>query len=130
MTRQITVAVVALGGCLCLAQAQTSSKARNETFAKLPDWSGLWEWDVYVGQLPGQQLSPEGLRKAKAFDASMRPVFNAEWQPKYDEVKRAREAAVAADPDHPPATYTPCTAPPFPATHLPGLFEWRVWWQS
>src|SRR5271170_3628919 len=125
MRRQKTVAVVVvlLAGCLCLAQAQSSSQKRNEAFAKLPDWSGLWEWDVYVGQLDGQQLSPEGRRKAKAFDASMHPVFNTAWQPKYDQVKKARDAAVAADPDHPPATYTPCVAPPFPATSLPGIFE-------
>ena len=128
MTRQTTVAIVIalLGSCLCLAQPQTSSKKRNAAFAKLPDWSGLWEWDVYVGQADGQQLSPEGLRKRKAFIAAMRPTFNAAWQPKHDQAKKALDAAVAADPNQPPATIQPCVAPPFPATALPGIFEWRV----
>jgi hypothetical protein len=127
MARQTTAVVVALlGVCLCLAQAQTSSRKRNEAFARLPDWSGLWGWDVYVGQADGQQLSPEGRRKAQAFIAAMRPTFNAAWQPKYDQAKTALAAAVAADPNHPPAMVQPCNDPPFPATALPGIFEWRV----
>ena len=128
MTRQITVAVVValLGSCLCLAQAQTSSKKRIESFAKLPDWSGLWEWDILVGQADGQQLTPEGLRKAKAYMAAMQPAFTAVWQAKHEQAKKALDAAVAADPNQPPATYTPCTPPSFPATAEPGIFEWRV----
>ncbi len=128
MTRQTTVAVVValMGSCLCLAQAQTSSKKRNEAFAKLPDWSGLWELDVFAGQSDGQQLSPEGRRKAQVLLAAMHPAFNAAWQAKYDQAKRALDAAVAAAPDQPPATFAPCEAPPFPATALPGIYEWRV----
>jgi len=128
MTRQATVAVMLalLGGCMCSAQAQTSSKERIEAFAKLPDWSGVWEWDVHVGQSEGQQLSPEGQRKGQAYVAAMHPAFNAEWQVKYDQAKKALDAAVAAEPDQPPATFQPCVAPPFPATALPGIYEWRV----
>src|SRR5271170_4704795 len=128
MTRQITVAVVValLGSCLCLAQAQTSSKKRIESFAKLPDWSGLWEWDVHVGQSDGQQLSPEGVRRGQAYMVAMHPAFNAAWQAKYDQAKKVLDAAVAAAPDQPPATFQPCVAPPFPATALPGIYEWRV----
>src|SRR5580704_13437512 len=47
-----------------------------EAFTKLPDWSGLWEYDIWVGQADGQQLSPEGMRKAKAYAAAMRPQFS------------------------------------------------------
>ena len=128
MTRQTTVAVVAalLAGCLCPAQAQTSSRKRNEAFAKLPDWSGLWEWDILVGQADGQQLSPEGMRRLQAYIAAMQPAFNTEWQAKHEQAKKALDAAVAADPNRPPATYTPCTPPSFPATAEPGIFEWRV----
>jgi hypothetical protein len=127
MVRRTALAVLAalLGGCLCAAQAQTSSRERLKAFAKLPDWSGLWEWDPYVGQLPGQQLSPEGQRRAKAYMAAAQPVFNAAWQPKYDKDKKARDVAIAADPDNPPG-YPTCLAPPFPVTTLPGVFEWRV----
>jgi hypothetical protein len=126
--RQITTAVIAtvLGGCLYVAHAQNSSKERVEAFAKLPDWSGLWEGDILVGQADGQQLSPEGRSKAKALMDAMRPTFSAAWQPKYDQAKKAMEATVAADPNRPPATNTPCEPPPFPATYLPGIYEWRV----
>ena len=35
--------------------------------------------------------------------------FNAEWQAKFDAAKKAQAAAVAADPDHPPApSYDNC----------------------
>jgi hypothetical protein len=122
----MAVVLAMLSGCLCLAQAQTSSKKRLEAFARLPDWSGLWELDAFAGQSAGQQLTPDGLRKYQAYIAAMHPAFNAEWEPKYDEVKRALDAAIAADPDHPPATLQPCVAPPFPATVRPGIFEWRV----
>ena len=127
MTRKIIAAVTValLGSCLCL-QAQTSSKKRDEAFAKLPDWSGLWELDAYAGQSAGQQLSPEGRRKYQAYIAAMHPAFNAAWRAKYEQAKQALDAAIAADPDDPPATFQPCVAPPFPATVLPGIYEWRV----
>jgi hypothetical protein len=120
------IALAMLAGSVCAAQAPTSSKQRIEAFAKLPDWSGLWEYDIWVGQADGQQLSPEGLRKAKAYAAAMRPQFSPAWQPKYEQIRKAVEAAVAADPTHPPVTHTPCVAPPFPATTLPGIYEWRA----
>jgi hypothetical protein len=118
--------IALLGGSLCLAQGQASSKRRIEAFAKLPDWSGLWEFDIYVGQADGQQLSAEGQRKAQAYQTEMRPRFNAAWQPKYDQIRATVEAAIAADPAHPPVTHQPCVAPPFPATTLPGIYDWRV----
>jgi hypothetical protein len=127
VTRKPIMAVVALlGGCLCLAQAQSSSKKRIEAFAKLPDWSGLWELDAFAGQSAGQQLNPEHLRMYRAYIDAMHPEFNAAWRVKYDTAKKALDAAIAADPDHPPVTFQPCVAPPFPATVLPGIYEWRV----
>jgi hypothetical protein len=127
LTRMSTA--VLLSGCLCLAQAQTSSKQRVKAFAKLPDWSGLWEFDVYVGESIGQSLTPEGLRKAKAYTAAVQPSFTPTWQPKIEEAKKKRDEAIAADPNQPPAPtgHSTCNAvPPFPATMLPGLYEWRV----
>ncbi len=128
MTRQVKAAVMLalLGSCVFLAHAQTSSTERIAAFAKLPDWSGLWEWDVFAGQSDGQQLSPAGLRKAQEYMSDMRPSFTAAWQPKYDQVRKALAAAIAAAPDQPPVTHQPCAAPPFPATDRPGIFEWRV----
>jgi len=115
-----------VAGCVQFARGQTSSKARLEAFAKLPDWSGLWEFDAYVGEGLGQTLSPAGLRRARAYAAAMRPTFTPEWQPKVDEARRQQEAAFAADPNHPPAGLPPCAETPFPATMMPGFFEWRV----
>jgi hypothetical protein len=118
-----------LAGVVCLAQAQTSSKQRIKAFATLPDWSGLWEFDVYVGESIGQSLSPDGSRRAKAYTASVHPVFTAAWLPKIDDAKKKEQDAIAADPNQPPALFGPSLCnrvPPFPATMLPGLYEWRV----
>ena len=121
------IAIALLSGCIYPAHAQTSSKKRVEAFAKLPDWSGIWELDAFVGQADGQQFSAEGQRELKAYAAAMRPSFTPEYQAKYDEIRKKVEEAVAADPAHPPATHQPlCEAPPFPATSSPGMFEWRV----
>jgi len=119
------IAALLVADCVHFAQGQTSSKARLKAFAKLPDWSGLWEFDAYVGEGVGQILSPEGLRKANAYAAAMHPTFTPAWQPKYDQAKKAYEEYVAADPNEPPGG-SPCGAAPFPATMLPGFYEWRV----
>ncbi len=121
------ILVPLLAVSLSTASAQTSSKKRVEEFAKLPDWSGIWELDAFVGQADGQQFSAEGQRKLKEYAAAMRPSFTPEYQAKYDEIRKKVQAAVAADPSHPPATHQPlCGAPPFPATSSPGMFEWLV----
>lgn len=128
MTRQAAMASFAaalLSACLC-TQAQQNSKKRVEAFAKLPDWSGLWEWDAYVGVADGQQLTPEGSRRMAAFIAAMQPSFTPAWQPKYDQLMQSLHAAMAADPNNPPATFEACAARPFPATYLPEYYEWRV----
>ena len=121
------IVIALLSGCLYPARAQTSSKKRVEAFAKLPDWTGIWELDAFVGQADGQQFSAEGQRKLKEYAAAMRPSFTPEYQAKYDEIRKKVEAAIAADPDHPPVTHEPlCAPPPFPATSTPGMYQWRV----
>jgi len=121
------ILVALLFSSFCPVRAQTLSKKRVEAFAKLPDWSGIWELDAFVGQADGQQFSAEGQRKLKEYAAAGRPSFTPEYQAKYDEIRKKIQEAVAADPAHPPATHQPlCEAPPFPATASPGMFEWRV----
>jgi hypothetical protein len=121
------IAVTLMAGCLWPASGQTSSKERAKAFAKLPDWSGIWELDAFVGQADGQQFSAEGQRRLKEYAAALRPSFTPEYQAKYDQIRKKVEAAVAADPDHPPVTHEPlCAAPPFPATSTPGMYQWRV----
>jgi hypothetical protein len=123
----LAVAMALLAGSLFPARAQTSSKQRVKAFAKLPDWTGIWELDAFVGQSDGQQFSAEGQRKLKAYAAALRPSFTPEYQAKYDAIRKKVEAAVGADPDHPPVTHEPlCDSPPFPAISTPGMFEWLV----
>jgi hypothetical protein len=119
------VSLLAMGAQV--SQAQMSSKERVDAFAKLPDWSGLWEPDVFVGEGIGQGLSAEGLRAGAAVLGAELP-FNAEWQAKYDAAKKAQAAAAAADPAHPPAPpYSPCGPPPFILSIIsPALFQWRI----
>lgn len=122
------IAPLVLLACSPLMRAQNAnSKARVATFAKLPDWSGMWESDAFVGQADGQQFSEDALKKMRARAESMRPSFTPEYQAKYEEIKKSIQTAIAADPNHPPSTHQPlCGSPPFPATSTPGMFEWRV----
>ena len=120
------IATLLVAGCVHFAQGQTSSKARLEALAKLPDWSGLWEFDAYMDESVGQELGPEGLRRARAYAAAMQPTFTLEWQPKVDEARKAQAVALAADPSQPPVRLSPCAESPFPATMMPGFYEWRV----
>jgi hypothetical protein len=121
------IAVALVAGCFFPAAGQTSSKERVKAFAKLPDWTGIWELDAFVGQADGQQFSAEGQRRLKEYAAALRPSFTPEYQAKYDEIRKKIEAAIAADPDHPPVTHEPLCAPPsFPAISSPGMYQWRV----
>lgn len=121
------VAAALIAGCLFPAAAQTSSKERIKAFAKLPDWSGIWELDAFAGQADGQQFSAEGQRRLKEYAAALRPSFTPEYQAKYEEIRKKIEAVIAADPAHPPVTHNPlCGPPPFPAISTPGMYQWRV----
>jgi hypothetical protein len=127
--RRVTyaIAVGLMAGSLFPAAGQTSSQERIKAFAKLPDWSGMWELDAFVGQADGQQFSAEGQRRLKEYAAALRPSFTPEYQAKYDEIHKKIQAAIAADPDHPPVTHDPlCAPPPFPATSTPGMYQWRL----
>jgi hypothetical protein len=132
MIRQMIVMAALLGGCVCLAQGQTSSKARLEAFAKLPDWSGLWEFDIWTDELDGQQMGPKGMQRARVYAAAMQATFTPAWQAKLDQLKKTADAAKATDADNPPAfeefgRFGGCGwTPGFPATLLPGTYEWRV----
>ena len=116
-TRRVPLAIAAwlVAGCLFSVGGQTSSKERIKAFAKLPDWTGIWELDAFAGQADGQQFSAEGQRRLKEYAAALRPAFTSEYQAKYDEIRKKIEAAIAADPAHPPVTHDPLsTTRPFP----------------
>lgn len=121
------LAMTLIAGCLLPAGGQTSSKERVKAFAKLPDWTGIWELDAFVGQGNGQQFSADGQRKLKEYAAALRPSFTPQYQAKYNEIRKKIEAAIAADPDHPPVTHDPlCAPPPFPAISTPGMYQWLI----
>ncbi len=132
--RTIALAALLLAGCFYFSQAQSpsNSKARVEAFAKLPDWSGLWEFDIWTDELDGQQMGPEGMSRAKVYAAEMQATFTPAWQAKLDQLKKTANAAKAADASEPPAfeefgQFGGCGwTPGFPATMLPGTYEWRV----
>jgi hypothetical protein len=88
MVRRVILVMAALlvAGCVHSARAQSSSssKARVEAFAKLPDWSGLWEFDIWTDELDGQQMGPKGMERAKVYAAQMHATFTPEWQAKLD----------------------------------------------
>jgi hypothetical protein len=127
MRREILIVAAAtllVGGCM---QNEPPQDPRVAAFAKLPDWSGLWEPNVFVGEGIGQALSAEGIKNGAPILTAKMP-FNAEWQAKFDAIKKEHDDAVAADPDHPPApSYAPCSAPPFLLGIIsPTLSQWRI----
>jgi hypothetical protein len=134
MIRRAMVVAAALlaAGCVHFAHAQESSKARIAAFAKLPDWSGLWEFDIWTDELDGQQMGPKGMERAKVYAAEMQATFTPAWQAKLAELKKVADAAKTADGAEPPAfedfgRFGGCGwTPGFPATMLPGTYEWRV----
>jgi hypothetical protein len=123
---RIAVAALAISTA-GLSHAQVSSPERIAAFAKLPDWSGLWEPNVFVGEGIGQALSASGRTAGAALFSAPLP-FNAEWQAKFDAAKKAYDDAIAADPDHPPApAWNNCGSPPFIMNMMsPAVYEWRI----
>lgn len=128
----LVMAALLLAGGVHFARAQSSSKARVAAFAKLPDWSGLWEFDIWTDELDGQQMGPKGMERAKVYAAQMQATFTPEWQAKLAQLKKIAAAASKADGAEPPAfedfgRFGGCGwTPGFPATMLPGTYEWRV----
>jgi hypothetical protein len=124
VTGALAAMLVVVTGC---SPAPEPLDARVAAFAQLPDWSGIWEPTIFVGEGIGQALSPEGLKSGEPILTAKMPL-NAEWQRKFDEAARAQVAAVAADPDHPPAPpYPPCSPPPFLlGIASPALSQWRI----
>jgi hypothetical protein len=59
--------------------AAQSPAQRAAAFARLPDWSGLWELDGGYRQTLGQDAaSADEAKKLEAIIAATHPPFNAE----------------------------------------------------
>jgi hypothetical protein len=124
VTGALAAMLVVVTGC---SPAPEPLDARVAAFAQLPDWSGIWEPTIFVGEGIGQALSPEGLKSGEPILTAKMPL-NPEWQAKFDAAARAQAAAIAADPDHPPAPpYPPCSPPPYLlGIASPALSQWRI----
>jgi hypothetical protein len=79
------------------AHAQLNAPQRVRAFAALPDWTGLWEAEAWVGKTvagPPPGGLPAVLAKASLSKA---PPYNAEWEAKYQaDLKRAATVAQSA----------------------------------
>ncbi len=120
-----------IASCVVVASAQAIAQAPSEeriaAFARLPDWSGMWEPVYFEGQGIGQAMSEAGLTAARSVMGAQIP-FNDEWQAKLDAALQAQAELVAADPDHPPApAYDNCGSPPFIMKMFsPAVYQWRI----
>jgi hypothetical protein len=94
------VVLGALIALLCArpAGAELNSARRLHAFAKLPDWSGVWE-RFNVGPADAPSDPTELAQFIKAFD-ELSPPYNAEWEAKYQSAvlihKQSRAAAQAS----------------------------------
>ncbi len=78
--------------CTIAVHAERNSKQRVAAFAKLPDWSGVWErFNVGPSDAPSD---PKELTEFEAAYNDLRLPYNTEWQAKHDaEVLHRRHAA-------------------------------------
>jgi hypothetical protein len=84
--RSAEVSTVVLLLCVSLAQAASNSTARAEAFAKLPDWSGLWEGTIsaaVTNPTGGVSSSAESEREFLALFESRLPPLNAALKARY-----------------------------------------------
>lgn len=84
----VFVALLLIG--VAPADAELNSRERVRAFAKLPDWSGLWE--QYSSGATGASDDPEEFKESMA---PTRPPYNAEWEAKAQAVAKER----ASQPD-------------------------------
>jgi hypothetical protein len=85
--------LLALFTCFAAAAAPTVPQ-REQTFARLPDWTGIWIADDGVMTRLGLRNDVEGDAGPTFKDLILgkHPPYNAEWEAKY---QAARKAAVA-----------------------------------
>jgi hypothetical protein len=91
------------------AGAELNSARRLHAFAKLPDWTGVWE-RFNVGPSDAPSDPKELAEFIKAFD-ELRPPYNAEWQAKYQSALQLRRQS-------PPSVQASCGALGFPLSML------------
>jgi hypothetical protein len=85
--RPASLAVLALSATLLasVVGAAPNSRERVRAFARLPDWSGLWETSTSK-----QITNPSGRSESGSFSNSKltgHPPYNAEWEQKYQAMR-------------------------------------------
>lgn len=106
--------------------AELNSKERVAAFAKLPDWTGLWEMGMGA---PGGPPGQAGARPANAAPAGPPGEsgddlpYNAEWRAKYEAYKKKLDA-VSGTEQIPDSTVVQCTWG-FPRV-MSGPYEFEV----
>jgi hypothetical protein len=76
--------------CISAANAELNSKQRLRAFARLPDWSGLWEQFN-----SGATGAPDEPKEFKASMVPVHPPYNVIWEAKAQAAAKAR----ASQPD-------------------------------
>lgn len=93
MNRTSVLWCFAWGLVAMAAHAGSNSKQRVAEFAKLPDWSGVWE-RFNIGPSGTAPADPKELPALLAAFAETHPPYNAEWEAKYQAIA-AREPTTA-----------------------------------
>jgi hypothetical protein len=71
------------------AHAEQNAKQRVAAFARLPDWSGVWErFDIGPSDGP---IDPKERAEYVAAYEGLRPPYNAKWQTNHDAVVQQRK---------------------------------------
>jgi len=106
---QVVLAAAAALLSVSPAGAELNSARRLHAFAKLPDWTGVWErFNVGASDAPSD---PKELAEfIKAFD-ELRPPYNAEWEAKYQSALQLRRQS-------PPSAQASCAPLGFPLSML------------
>jgi len=81
--------------CLGAAGAENNSATRLSAFAKLPDWSGIWENDQHASS--GTANAPKGYADLKLLTLTQFPPYRPEWAAKVNASIKADPAAQTPD---------------------------------
>jgi hypothetical protein len=91
--RIVLAALVELS-CVGQARAELNSTQRLRAFAKLPDWTGVWE-RFNIGPADAPSDPQEFAQFVKAYQ-ELHPPYNAEWEAKYQAALRQHQQSPVA----------------------------------
>ena len=98
---RLAAAAIGLVTALCFAQFAHAAQVpahekRVRAFASLPDWTGIWEAEAWLDRTSGGK-PVGGIERVRARSEIMgHPPYNAEWEARYQDGLKNREALRAA----------------------------------